>query len=105
MTPTFRPRKTADLSDSVHHRLNMYALAATAAGVGMLAGPPAADARIVYTAANVELSGKPFPLDLNHDGKAEFFLWHYFLQTSTRGQALLACHDPVFNGSRTACIS
>jgi hypothetical protein len=59
----------------------------------------------VYTPANVELSGRPFPLDLNHDGKVDFFLWHYFLHTSTRGQALLACHAPVSNGSRTVCVS
>jgi hypothetical protein len=100
-----RPRTTASLSESVHQRLNMYALAAAAAGVGILASAPAADAKIVYTPANEQLSGKPFPLDLNHDGKVEFFLWHYNIQTSTRGNDLLACHAPVFNGSRTVCIS
>ena len=32
-----RPRTTAQFSDSTHHQLNMYAVAAGAAGVGMLA--------------------------------------------------------------------
>jgi len=32
-----RPRKPVCLSPSVHHRLNMYALAASAAGAGVLA--------------------------------------------------------------------
>jgi hypothetical protein len=30
-----RPRKAARISDSVHQQLNMYALAAGAAGVGL----------------------------------------------------------------------
>jgi len=31
-----RPRKTANLSESIHQQLSMYALAASAAGVGAL---------------------------------------------------------------------
>ena len=31
-----RPRKTANLSESIHQQLNRYAFAATAAGVGVL---------------------------------------------------------------------
>ena len=42
-----RFRKTAKLSESIHQQLSMYALAASAAGVGMLAQP--AEAKIVYT--------------------------------------------------------
>jgi hypothetical protein len=64
-----RPRKTLKLSESIHHQLNAYALAATTAGVGMLALipttefllpsgvalagvfalPELADAKIIYT--------------------------------------------------------
>jgi hypothetical protein len=44
-----RPRKTADLSDSVHRQLNLYALAAGAAGVGMLALSQPTEAEIIYT--------------------------------------------------------
>jgi hypothetical protein len=40
------------LSDSLHHQLNMYALAASAAGVGMLTLVQAAEAKIVYTPAH-----------------------------------------------------
>ena len=72
------PRKTAHLSESVHQQLNMYALAATAAGVGMLAMTLPAEAKIVYTPAVHIISnhGRYF-LDLNHDGKADFVLWVY----------------------------
>jgi hypothetical protein len=31
-----QPRRTANLSDTVHQEFSMYALAATAAGVGIL---------------------------------------------------------------------
>jgi hypothetical protein len=44
------PRKTANFSRSIHQQLNMYALAAGAAGVGVLALAQPAEAKIVYTA-------------------------------------------------------
>ena len=71
MTRSPRSRKTANLSDSIHQHLNTYALAATAAGVGMLA--QSAEARVVYTPA-YHLIGKNahYRLDLNHDGITDF---------------------------------
>jgi hypothetical protein len=78
------PRKTANLSDSVHHRLNMYALAAGAAGVGVLALAQPAESKIVYTSAHRNLPlDKTFYLDLNHDGKNDFeFLLRSIVSTS-----------------------
>jgi hypothetical protein len=98
------PRKAADLPDSLHQRLAMYALAASAAGVSLLALAQPADAKIIYTPANVLLDGKPFPLDLNHDGIVDFFLFRYHEHTSTFANDLLACHRP-FVGDRTFCAS
>jgi len=69
------PRKTANLSDSLHQRLNAYALAASAAGIGVLALSPSAEAKIVYTPAHVQISHFgifPFPLDVNNDGITDF---------------------------------
>ena len=43
------PRKTADLCNSSQQYLNMYAIAASAAGVGMLALAQPVAAKIVYT--------------------------------------------------------
>jgi hypothetical protein len=40
------PRKTANLSDSLHQHLNMYALAASAAEVNMLALARPAEAKL-----------------------------------------------------------
>lgn len=64
------PRTPSNLSETSHQRLNMYAVAATAAGVGMLA--QSAEAMVVYTPA-YHLIGKNahYRLDLNHDGLSD----------------------------------
>jgi hypothetical protein len=69
-------RKTsANLSESIHHQLHGYALAAGAAGVGMLALAHPAEAKIVYTPAHHKLSnGGRLPIDLNHDDVADFVI-------------------------------
>ena len=61
-------RKTANLSDSVLHCINMYALMASAAGVGMVSVQPA-QAKIVYTPTHRTLTNGtlPIPLDGTHD--------------------------------------
>jgi hypothetical protein len=64
-------RKETNLSQPLQRRLNMYAVAAGAVGVGTLAFTPLAHGKIVYTPAHVRLHGI-VPLDLNHDGKADF---------------------------------
>jgi hypothetical protein len=65
----------AILPGSVHQRLSMYALAASAAGVGALALAQPAEARIVYKATHVVVgrNGR-YKLDLNHDKIADFIL-------------------------------
>jgi hypothetical protein len=76
-------RTPANLPESTHQRLNKYALAASAAGVGLLALAQSAEARIVYTPAHVKISNQKIALDLNHDGKTDFsFLQSFFTTTS-----------------------
>src|ERR1700688_137196 len=68
-------RIPTQLSESLHHRLNMYAIAASAAGVGALALAVPADAKIIYTPAHVVIAkGQKFQLDINHDGIADFVM-------------------------------
>jgi len=95
------PRKTAKLSEALHYQLNMYALAASAAGVGLLALAQPAGAKIVYTSAHVTLKGnQPLPLDLDHDGFIDFYLLHGYWRTSTSPNALWACHvKPIYGSS------
>jgi hypothetical protein len=73
MKPSSRPRKSANLSDSVQQQLNKYALAAGAAGMGVLAFAHPADAKVVYTPADTNIMpDHTIPLDLNHDGIVDF---------------------------------
>jgi len=66
-------RVPSQLSSSLHHRLNAYALAASAAGVGALVLAQSAEAKIIYTGTHKVIRlGHPFALDLNHDGTADF---------------------------------
>ncbi len=72
-------KTTSNLSESTHQQLNMYALAASAAGVSLLALTQPADAKIVYTKAH-EVLGlyglHTYSLDPNHDGIGDFtFTW------------------------------
>ncbi len=86
-------RSPSQLSESLDKRLTAYALAASATRPGKAAEPPLtlfhyaasaagmglltlahpAQAKIVYTPANVVIGGY-VPLDLNHDGKDDFSL-------------------------------
>ncbi len=68
-------RKPFKLSESLQRHLNSYGLAASAAGVGILALAQPADGKIIYTPAHnyVPLNGRLF-IDLNHDGRADFYL-------------------------------
>ena len=72
-----RPGQTSfDLPQPTHQRLNMYALAAGAAGVSLSALAPTATAKVVYTPAHVPILGPHgfYQLDLNHDGVTDFSL-------------------------------
>jgi hypothetical protein len=71
-------RISSNLRTSVHHQLNMYALAATAGGVGILGVTHAAEAKIVYTPTSVSIVGPRgfYNLDLNHDGITDFTVFN-----------------------------
>ena len=71
------PRKVAQLSETFTRKLNWYALAATAAGVGALAmTAPCAEAKIIYTKTNVKFDSN-YLLDLNNDGVEEISISFY----------------------------
>jgi hypothetical protein len=79
-----RPRKTANLSESTHQQLNLYALMASAAGVSVLALAPPTEAKIVYTPTHVVISPYGvhlYDLVLNHGGKTDFVLQSKFYST------------------------
>jgi len=81
-----QPHKTAKRSASIHQLLNMYALAASAAGVGALALAQPAEGKIIYTKANKVIGPKTtFHIDVNHDGIADFDLKDTLTTFSTGG--------------------
>jgi hypothetical protein len=69
-----RQRKnTVNLPSSVHHQANLYALAAAAAGVGILALAEPSEAEIIYTPAHVTIApNRTLGLDLSNDGTVDF---------------------------------
>lgn len=71
-TPSTTP---SQLSAKLNHRLNMYALAASAAGVSLLAMGQPSEAKIVYTKTHQVIGGNGvYALDLNHDGVVDFLI-------------------------------
>lgn len=69
------PRTPSKLFDSVRRQLDMYALAASAGGVALLALAPPSEARIIYTKTyQVIGTNGVYPLDLNHDGTIDFLI-------------------------------
>jgi len=67
------------VSESFQKRLDLYALAASAAGVSLFALAQPVEAEIVYTPTNRSIGiNTPFNLDLNHDGIADFQLWNKY---------------------------
>jgi hypothetical protein len=71
----------AQLSESLHHQLNMYAISACAAGVGMLALAQPAEAKIVYTKTNCILGNSRTGgclIDFGLDGGKFTVLYNHF---------------------------
>jgi hypothetical protein len=63
------------LSSSLERAIKMYALAASAAGVGVLALAHPVEAKVVYTATHHVIGrNSRYILDLNHDGKGDFVI-------------------------------
>jgi hypothetical protein len=92
------PRPRAKLADSLHQQLNMYALAAGAAGVGALALAQTAEAKIVYTPAHrVIRLNQSYHLDLNHDGVTDFTL----ANKSFHNQSLSISFQMVYHSAPT----
>lgn len=78
-------RKPKPLSEALHRRLSLYALAAGAAGTSMSLAKPAA-AQIVYTPAH-EVIGRngTMLIDFDHDGTTDVTIREVFWSLDTNG--------------------
>lgn len=99
MKRSFRPRRTAELSKSLREQLNTYALAASAAGVGMLALAGPAEAKIVYTPVHIVLTRGALPLDLNNDGMVDFILLDKYQRNGQTTNSFWLYVDPEHKGN------
>jgi hypothetical protein len=92
-------RTLGRLPNSINHRLNMYAMSATAAGVGMLALTRPAEARIIYTPSHVRIpQNSTIPLDLNHDGINDFSFSDFYAGWTNSGVGALLLKGAPGNG-------
>jgi hypothetical protein len=66
---SLRPKSSVTLN--LEKKLTAYIAAASAAGVGMAALTPSAEAKVVYTPTNTVINAAT-AIDLNHDGIADF---------------------------------
>jgi hypothetical protein len=100
MNPSSRRSKTpAALSVATQQRLNMYAVAASAAGVGILALLPSAEAKIVYTPTHQHITPANWVhIDLNHDGINDFVLEARYHFSGTASASALYCFQENSGG-------
>jgi len=94
-----RPRNPATLCDSFQKRLNMYAIAA---GVGILALPESAEAKIIYTPAHAAITqNHAVTIDLTHDGKNDFTFQETFITTTSVGEnhSIILAVSPARKGN------
>jgi len=94
------PRKTAsNLPESVHQHLNMYALAAGAAGVSVMTLAQPSEGKIVYTPAHISIGvNKLYNLDLNHDVITDFAIDNALTHGINNSSGLLKVVDNRGNG-------
>jgi len=71
-----RTRSQVGLSSKLEKRLTMYAVAATAAGVGLFSAPKA-QSEIVYTPAHVKMDQVNgfYPIDFDNNGVVDVGIW------------------------------
>ncbi len=81
MKAATHPRKNVVLSPVLLRQLNLYVLGAAATGVGLLASPRSAEAKIVFKHANIPITvdGGSIPLDFNGDGTADITFYNSYL--------------------------
>jgi hypothetical protein len=86
-----RRKQAVPISDSLQRKLSLYALAAGAAGVGVLTSSSPAEGEVVYTPVHQVLGrNQKYAIDLNHDGITDFTLDNYFFQDGRRGSYIQA---------------
>jgi len=81
----------SQVSSSLEKRLNLYSLATSTAGLSVLTLAQPAEAKIVYTPANINITqnGGLISFDLNHDGIPDFGLSNIYTHSSFQASGFL----------------
>jgi hypothetical protein len=97
-----RQKQRVPISDSLQRKLSCYALAAGAAGVGVLTSSSFAEGEVVYTPVHQAIDrGQEYAIDFNHDGTTDFTLENFFLRD---GHSYVAAALELISGSgATVC--
>jgi len=106
MKSSGRPPRTASrMSATIRCLLNSYALAASAAGVGVLALALPAEAKIVYTKTYLVIAGaERYNLDLNHDKITDFSVVNFFTTTCPDSCVQVLYLKPAAGNSQVGSI-
>ena len=95
----------ASLPARLDQHLNLYALAAGAAGVSLLAFAQPSEARIVYRPTHKVIGTNGlYPLDLNRDGTIDFLIQQQGYPFSSSGNNGLGAKGAVGNGVQGSSI-
>ena len=95
----------ASLPARLDQHLNLYALAAGAAGVSLLAFAQPSEAKIVYTPTHKVIGTNGlYPLDLNGDGTIDFLIQQQGYPFSSSGNNGLGAKGAVGNGVQGSSI-
>jgi len=86
-----RSRMISQVSSLLERRLSLYSLAASAAGLSVVTLAQPAEAKIVYTPANIDITqnGGLISFDLNHDGIPDFGLSNIYTHSSFQASGFL----------------
>ena len=97
MTPIKAAARTVSpVNARLDRKLTAYMAAAGAAGIGLLASPPRAEARVVYTPTNVSVGVQGgLLIDLNNDGITDFEIVGF--RCGSRGNCIAA--NPSVTGN------
>jgi len=104
MPAAHRAKKPSSLSTSLLRSLDLYAVAAAAAGVSLLALAQSSEAQIIYTPAHkgIGRNGR-LPIDLNHDGTIDLVIreipWGSYPFTGNALQAVAPLGGGFIRGS------
>jgi len=99
----FHQKTISGLPDSINRQLSIYALAASAAGVGVLAMVQPTQGKIIYTSTHKTIKvHQHYNLDLNHDGITDFTIQ---LKTShTRGTSAFSTLMALFRKDNAVAV-